>query len=73
MIKLATNKTGSWTVYAEHIFLQFATIELAADYLIDKLNINDDEIDCALVDMLGYDKRVALFNSDGNFIEVADY
>ena len=72
MIRLARNKQGQWGVYSVNGSIEFNTIELAADYLINKLNVKDDEIDQALIEMYAYNMAVSVFNETGDFTHTAD-
>lgn len=72
MIRLARNQQNNWAVYSKEGFVEFKNIESAADHLVWTLNVRDDDIDKALIEMFALDKSVSLFDRGGNFIKVTD-
>lgn len=47
---------------------KFDTIELAANFMIHDLNVKDEHIDAALIEMYSLNKGRSIFNSEGEFI-----
>ena len=40
---------------------EFSTIEFAADFMTDRLNVDDEHIDYALCELVAYDHKRAVF------------
>lgn len=72
MIRLATNNFNLWAVYTPKGFSQYETIEQASEHLISEYNVNDDDIDDALIEMSAMNKKVAIFEH-GRFVKVSDF
>ena len=49
----------------ERDFQQFSSIEAASAFMIKFLNVNDDSIDDAIIEMAGFDRTKAVFNDKG--------
>lgn len=66
------HRGSSWIVVyntANHVVNEkFDTIELAADFMMNKLKVKDEDIDQALIVMYTMDKVRSIFNSEGEFI-----
>lgn len=65
--------SDEWHVYLdEDSTYDFATIELAAEFLNSSCKINDDEIDEAIIQIHLSGKSKAIFTYDGKFKETVD-
>ena len=65
---------NKWTVspVKDVSYVNFETIEQAAEFLKITFNIHDDEIDDAIIDMAVFDHVKAIFTEDGKFLETTD-
>lgn len=72
MVNLVKKSDDDWTVTYlikdEQLFKKFSTIELAADFMVKELKVNDFQIDNALIEMAGLKRKRAIFNRSGELI-----
>lgn len=66
--------SGLWVVQFElpnnePDFQQFSTIEGASLFMTKYLNVRDEAIDDAIIEMAGYDRNKAIFNDRGQLQE----
>lgn len=66
-----SNAQSKWAVLVKKDVVAFETIEQASDYMVS-IGIVDDEIDEALIDMVGNDHTHAQFGTNGYFIFSSD-
>lgn len=58
----------SHVVNTELVHAQFTTIELASEFMMGKLRVDDLEIDDALCALYTYSHVRAIFNNQGKFV-----
>lgn len=71
-VNLKKNKSN-WTVSyidnGEVMHLDFRTIEKAADFMIDDLDVSDDAVDEALIYMIANDHNTAIISGENVLTE----
>jgi uncharacterized protein (DUF1330 family) len=66
LVKKPNEWVVTYVINHEQVFKKFGTIELAADFMTDKLGVEDEDIDYALCELEAYSRVRAVF-ADGRY------